>query len=292
VYSLVVSGLFEEWEGKSFRFDKRRFLEYTSDAIKVQLRPLSLEAIECLKSWPCVLIEEGRTEEVVRIGRITELRDLGGELRVTVKLCPSDSPILNDHLWRIREELDIDQFEFSRNHWAVKERDLFSVLRTAEHQCDVSSVGPFEEMPLPVPARAALISARNAISEWSHTEIDDLLLEAGVADLSAGRSLGSRRDRANAITQFAIGNPEVVTAENSLLSAYARQTSCRGPSRERNILSRGRRGLLLCFSARLSGGPSRSLAESCIRGAWAKSNRPHRSRLFLGELRVGWNRTS
>jgi predicted nucleotide-binding protein len=220
VYSLIVSGQFEEWEGRAFRFDKSRFLEYTSDVIKEQLRPLSIEAIECLKSWPCLLIQEGRAEEVVRVARITELSDLGRELRVTVNLCPSDAAILNDHLWRVREELDIEQFEFSRNHWAVKERDLFSVLRAAEHQCDVSSVGHFEEKPLPVPTRASLIGARNVISEWSHTEIDDLLLEAGVADLSAGRALGSRRDRANAIVQFAIENPAAVTAENSLLSAY------------------------------------------------------------------------
>lgn len=219
MYSLIVSGHFEEWEGRAFRFDKSRFLEYTSDMIKEQLRPLSIEAIECLKSWPCVLIQEGRAEEIVRIARITELIDLGRELRVTVTLCPSDAPILNDHLWRVREELDIGQFEFSRNHWAVKERDLFSVLHAAEHQCDVSSVGHFEEKPLPAPTRASLMNARNVISEWSHTEIDDLLLEAGIADLSAGRALGSRRDRANAIVQFAIENPAAVTAENSLLSA-------------------------------------------------------------------------
>lgn len=220
MYSLIVSGQFEEWEGKTFRFDKSRFLEYTSGVIKEQLRPISIEAIECLKSWPCVLIQEGRAEEIVRIARITELSVLGRELRVTVNLCPSDAPFINDHLWRVRDELDIEQFEFSRNHWAVKERDLFSVLRASEHQCDVSSVGCFEEKPLPAPTRAALISARNVISEWSHNEIDDLLLEAGVADLSAGRALGSRRDRANAVVQFAIENPASVTAENSLLSAY------------------------------------------------------------------------
>jgi predicted nucleotide-binding protein len=220
VYSLIVSGRFEEWEGKTFRFEKSRFLEYTSDVIKEQLRPLSIEAIECMKSWPCILIQEGRAEEIVRIARITELSDLGGELRVTVNLCPSKAPILNDSLWRVREELDIGQFEFSRNHWAVKERDLFPILSAAGHQCDVSSVGHFEEKPLPAPTRASLISARGVISQWSHTNIDDLLLEAGVADLSAGREIGSRRDRANAIVQFAMENPQAVTAENSLLCAY------------------------------------------------------------------------
>jgi len=220
VYSFVVSHQFNAWDDGAFRFDKSRFLEYTGDAIKMQLRPLSIEAIQCLKSWPCVLMEEGRAEEVVRIARITELRDLGKQLRLTVNLFSCEPPILNHHLWRIREELDIEQFEFSRNHWAVKQRDLFSILRAAGHEFDASFVGTFAERSLPAPTRASLISARNVISEWSHAELDDLLLEAGVADLSAGRSIGGRRDRANAIVQFAIENPAALTAEKSLLSAY------------------------------------------------------------------------
>jgi predicted nucleotide-binding protein len=220
VYSLLVSHQFQDWEGGAFRFDKGRFLEYTSDPIKEQLRPLSMEAIECIRSWPCVLMEEGRAEELVRVARISELRDLGGEIRLEVNLCPSKAPILNDHLWRIREELDIEQFEFSRNHWAVKERDLFSVLAAAGHELDISPTGFIEAKPLPAPTRAALIRARNTLSAWSHTDIDDLLLEAGVADLQAGRDVGSRRDRANAIVRFAIENPSALTEENSMLSAY------------------------------------------------------------------------
>jgi predicted nucleotide-binding protein len=98
---------------------------------------------------------------------------------------------------------------------------------------DTSATGLFKAMPLPAPTRADLISARNTISEWSHTDIDDLLLEAGVADLCAGRGVGSRRDRANAIVEFAIGNPAAVTAENSLLSAYlVRRASAMGGQAE------------------------------------------------------------
>lgn len=229
MYSLLVSHQFKDWDGGTFRFDKGRFLEYTSEVIKEQLRTLSIEAIACLSSWPCVLMEEGRAEELVRIARISDLRDLGREIRLTVKLYPSKAPILNDAVWRVRDDLDIEQFEFSRNHWAVKERDLLSVLRAAGYEIDTSAVGSLEDKPLPAPTRAALISARNVISEWSHTAIDDLLLEAGVAGLSAGRDAGSRRDRSNAIIEFAIQNPSSVTAENSLLSAYlVRRASAAG----------------------------------------------------------------
>ena len=220
MYSLLVSHRFHDWDGGAVRFDKSRFLEYTSEPIRQQLRSLSIEAIECIRSWPCVLMEEGRAEEVVRIAHISELRDLGTEVWVTVNLCPSKAPILNDHLWRIREELDIEQFEFGRNHWAVKERDLFSVLRHAGHEFDTATIGLFESKPLPAPTRASLIRARTSISAWSHTDIDDMLLDAGVADLSAGRDVGSCRDRANAIVEFTMENPSAVTAEKSLFSAY------------------------------------------------------------------------
>ncbi len=220
MYSLLVSHQFQEWKGTTFQFDKSRFLEYTSGPIQVQLRPLSIEAIECIQSWPCLLMEEGRAAELVRIARISEFRDLGTELSLTVTLCPSTAPILNDHLWRIREELDIEQFEFGRNHWAVKERDLFSVLRVAGHEIDNSVFGHFDEKPLPAPTRASLLSARDVIAKWSHTEIDDLLLEVSVTGLYAGREAGSCGDRANAIVRFALENPSTVTAENSLLSAH------------------------------------------------------------------------
>ncbi len=220
MYSLLVSHQFKDWDEGTFRFDKGRFLEYTSEPIREQLRSLSIDAIACLESWPCVIMEEGRAEELVRIARILNLRDLGNEIRLTVKLFRSKAPILNDDVWRIRDDLDIEQFEFSRNHWAVKERDLLSVLRAAGHELDTSIVGIPEAKPLPAPTRAELISTRNAISDWSHTDIDDLLLEAGVPGLSAGRDAGSRRDRANSIAQFVIQNPSSVTAENSLLSTY------------------------------------------------------------------------
>lgn len=220
MYSLLVSHQFEDRAEGAFEFSKGRFLEYTSDSVAEQLRPLSIEAVDCIKSWPCVLMQEGRGDERVQIGRIADVRDAGMDIRLAIEICPSEAPILNDHLWRIRTDLDIEQFEFSRNHWAIKDRDLFPVLHAAGHRFDSSVVGLFEEKPLPAPSRSALIAARNTISEWSHTEIDDFLLEAGVADLAARRTVGSRRDRANAIVEFTFENPTATTAENSLFSAY------------------------------------------------------------------------
>jgi predicted nucleotide-binding protein len=220
MYSLLVIQQVEDRADGAFEISKGRFLEYTSEAIAAQLQPLSVEAIDCIKSWPCVLMQEGRGEERAYVGRITAVHDAGADIKLTIASYSNEPPILNDALWRIRTDLDIEQFEFNRNHWAIKDRDLFQVLRVAGYAFASSVVVLFEDKPLPAPRRPDLISARNIISEWSHTKIDDFLLEAGVAGLAAGRAIGSRRDRANAIVEFALARPATKTAENSLLSVF------------------------------------------------------------------------
>jgi predicted nucleotide-binding protein len=220
VYSLLVSHQVEDQAEGSFEFSKSRFLEYTSDSISVQLQALSKEGIECIKSWPCILMQEGRGQEVAHVGQITAVKDAGVNIKVIVASFPCKPPILNDALWKIRADLDIEQFEFSRNHWAIKDRDLFTVLRAAGHPFARSVVARFENKLLPAPPRSDLINARKIISEWSHTHIDEFLLEAGVEGLAAGRAIGGRRDRANAIIEFALENPTATTAENSLFSAF------------------------------------------------------------------------
>jgi hypothetical protein len=78
----------------------------------------------------------------------------------------------------------------------------------------------FAIRPLPFPSRGRVIEAGKAISEWSHTRIDDLVIEAGVPGIPTEREVGSRRDRSNTLVRFALDNPSSLTAENSLFTAY------------------------------------------------------------------------
>ncbi len=220
MYNLLVSHHVKERAQGTFEISRSRFLEYTSDSISVQLQALSIEAIECVKSWPCVLMQEGRGEEEAHVAQITAIEGAGADIKLVVEFFPCDPPILNDALWRMRADLDIGEFEFGRNHWAIKDRDLFPVLRATGRTLQEAVVTRFENRPLPAPSRSELISARKVIGGWGHTDIDDFLLEAGVDGLAAGRDLGSRRDRANAIVEFALQHPTATTAENSLFSAF------------------------------------------------------------------------
>lgn len=223
MYSLLVSHLVEDKANPAIEISKSRFLEYTSDAISNQLESLSIEAIDCIKSWPCILIQEGRGQEVAHVVQINTLQIDGGDIKLVVTPIAGSKRkniLVNDALWKLRTELDIAEFEFSRNHWAVKDRELFAVLAKAGYTFNDTDVAKFENKQLPAPTRRELLAARNVISEWSHTELDDFLLEAGVIGLEAGRDIGSRRDRANAIIEYALANPTATTAENSMFSVF------------------------------------------------------------------------
>jgi predicted nucleotide-binding protein len=219
MYSLLVSHLVEDTPPTALEMGRGRFLEYTSETISKQLESLSVEAIDCIKSWPCVLMQEGRGQEVVHIVQIADLQIDASNIKLLVTPIAGTRVILNDALWKLRTELDVADFEFNRNHWAFKDRDLFAVLSKAGYLF-IDGIGRFENKPLPAPGRRELLRARNVIAAWSHTEIDDLLLEAGVSGLAASRAIGSRRDRANAIIEFVLANPTVNTVENSMLAAF------------------------------------------------------------------------
>src|SRR5690606_9563305 len=152
-------------------------------------------------------------------GRISHVAVGASEITVTLQRLRTSRPLLNDDLWKARGLLDIEQFEFSRHHWAVKDRGLAEVRRRGRIGVADAGVSAVEK-PLPAPPRATLLEARAVVGDWGHTEIDDFLLEAGVEGLHAGRELGSRRDRANAIVRYILDNPGATTAENHLLSAF------------------------------------------------------------------------
>ena len=220
MYSLIVSAFDEDATDHVVVLTKDRFLENTAPEVSPQLRELSVEAQRCLAAWPCLLMREGRAEEVAHIARIVAIGVSARDVKVTVRQVGQAVPLRNFSIWKLRDALDIGQYEFNRNHWAVKDRDLFSVLRLSGVTLDASIDSLFPDVPLPAPSRKALLKAKDIIGQWGHTQIDNFLLEAGVEQLVAGPELGSRQNRANAILEFSLANPGAITAERSLFSAF------------------------------------------------------------------------
>ena len=163
-------------------------------------------------SWPCLCMAEGRGEERVVVGRIVGIDSGGVGTVATARTIPTVPALTNSAIWRLRAPLDIDQFEFHRHHWAIKERDLLGVMAAAGVALQPDDLATFSKLPLPAPDRQTLLLAKNRVGDWGHTEITDLLLEAGVQDLAAPATI-SRRDRANAILTYIFEHPSSTTAE-------------------------------------------------------------------------------
>jgi predicted nucleotide-binding protein len=237
MFSILVSHQVEDKPPSAIEFDRDRFLEYTSDAVSEKLRVLSIEAIDWIKSWPCIVMQEGRGAEVAHVAKIQDLQAAPRIIRLKLRPISGAKTLVNDALWKIRTELDISQFEFNRNHWAFKDRDLFAILAADGYRYKKVDVGNFEGKQISAPTRRELLSARDAIANWDHTQLDDFVLEIGVEKLKASRTVGSRRDRANAIIEFALANPTATTAENSMLATFIVRAAEMRPDEEQQYFN-------------------------------------------------------
>jgi hypothetical protein len=78
---------------------------------------------------PCLFCEEGTTDEIVHVGQINRTRITGAELLLEVSFDVEVPQLQNSFLYANRMELDMPQdFEFSRNHWAIKDVDIYRFL--------------------------------------------------------------------------------------------------------------------------------------------------------------------
>ncbi len=218
MYSLIVWHGLDEIAGRIFSVPIERFLEYTSEPLVERLGTLSDDALEAIRGWPMLIMSEGQTSEQAFVLFSDSVRKSGVNIVVQVQE-ERLGPILNEQIWKLRRALDIADWEFGRSHWAIKEIDLFQTLADAgipvssslRKQVGQSQLGP---------TRLELVAIRNQIGELGHKEIDDILMLAGIKGLDAGRNVGSRADRANAILEFVLEHPGAITAERKLFSSF------------------------------------------------------------------------
>lgn len=128
MFNLLVSG--GGWASERDTLPASRVLEYTEDYVRARYRPDGQLDLQNLLTLPALFLEEtsGRGEQIVRVGTITKARVHGREIALEYFFEPSIPPLSNRRLAEFASELDMDDFEFHRTHWAVKEVDLFKVL--------------------------------------------------------------------------------------------------------------------------------------------------------------------
>lgn len=134
-YNLIVWGSKPFFEQRHVTISEDRALVGITPELKSWLSPLTEEAINALKSFPCIIANEnlfyGRTDETqyAMLAVITEIKRRSNGIEVYFHPFHGlPQKVLNE----LRFELGIQGSsgfnEFNRSHWTVKEIDLLEVL--------------------------------------------------------------------------------------------------------------------------------------------------------------------
>jgi len=107
---------------------RQRFFEFTDEQMHNQFKQDNNFLLDQLTKLPCLFMEEGTGAEIAYVGQISRPRITGTEVSFDYVLDPEVPPIPNSVIFANRTALEMEEFEFSRNHWAVKDVDLYRFL--------------------------------------------------------------------------------------------------------------------------------------------------------------------
>jgi len=105
-----------------------RVFEYTEDALKIRFMPNGRLNVSDVMSFPTVFMQEGLDDEVAGVGWLSRIELQGRDYQLNFALDSAVPRLTNKAIHEMASDLRMDEWEFSRNHWAIKDVDLFRIL--------------------------------------------------------------------------------------------------------------------------------------------------------------------
>lgn len=133
MFSVMVTASDNSWEEGAYIWHASRIFEYTDDDIRDRLSSLTPDVLETLAQIPTLFMYERDTEGTPRVGTIKRIQQRGQEIRIIFEFDDAIPPLTHEQIERLKWELNLQDFEFNRTHWAVKRGDLKDILREAGH---------------------------------------------------------------------------------------------------------------------------------------------------------------
>lgn len=132
MYHLLIAG--QGWGKTRDRLPISRVFEYTAEEIATAFQPQGKFEIAKISSIPAIFTSEIVGSETARahVGTIRKVQASGKDVVIDYHLDTRISTLTNRDLKEMSSDLGIEDFEFYRTHWAVKDVDLYKVL--FEHQ--------------------------------------------------------------------------------------------------------------------------------------------------------------
>ena len=118
-----------DWPSGRVTIPAARVFEYTDPPIIGQFQHEGILQFERLRSLPCLFCEEGTSDQIARVGQINQVRAIDRDLSLEISFDAEVPSLQNSMLYANRMALSMPHdFEFSRNHWAVKDVDIYRFL--------------------------------------------------------------------------------------------------------------------------------------------------------------------
>jgi nucleoside 2-deoxyribosyltransferase len=118
-----------DWNNNRESMPLDRMFEYTAAQIRDQYQQGNAPNLDALTRLPCLFMEEGDGDQIAYVGHVYRARIGGAEIAIEYAIDHEVPPLRNSFIYEHRTAFDMAQrFEFSRNHWAVKDVDLYQVL--------------------------------------------------------------------------------------------------------------------------------------------------------------------
>lgn len=137
-FHLIISADTEAFTANRFEITGERCLEYTDNNLRDYFFRFGETRIDELLAFPALIAhEQGVSSENARLVRLTDITRRGNLVRAIFE--PIGPELTYEQFMNLSFELDIDNFEYRRTHWAIKNVDLADVLSNAGVQTPPSA---------------------------------------------------------------------------------------------------------------------------------------------------------
>jgi hypothetical protein len=149
MFNLIMRSV--DWDTGRESMSIGRLFEYTDDHIEAQFRQGGNLLLDRLAALPCLFMQEGTQNEIAYVGQINRARLVGNEVSFEYAFDAEVPPLQNSMVYANRMALNMPHdFEFSRNHWSVKDVDLYRFLlrnvRPGRQRPTVFQIGEHENI--------------------------------------------------------------------------------------------------------------------------------------------------
>ena len=195
MFNVMVTAGDNLWEAGAYVWDRSRIFVFTDQAIKDQFKALEQQDLEQLLSFPTLFMYERNVEGQPRVGVLKQIQRRGTEFRVIYEFDETVPPFTYEQIQELEWELQLQRYEFTRSHWAVKQGDLYQILHGAGI-VQAAPPRPIEEQPANVEVKTNkvfLVHGRDEAAQHKVARFLENSVQVGVVILSerpnAGRHL-------------------------------------------------------------------------------------------------------